>query len=350
MENWKYENGNLILKTKDFKMKNKCAIFDVDDTIITTKSKKKFAVDNKDWEFKYDTTDKIIKKYIKKKYAIIFITNQNGLKTDSQKDDWKEKMNSVIEKLEIDVLILSSTLKNGYRKPMPLFFRNYISHSKFDFEKSFYCGDAIGREHDFSDCDLKFALNSNINFKSPEEIFLNTIIEIPEINYPDLKKIQNYNFDIKFMKKNIIIMVGFSGSGKSCVSEQLKQIGYEILNQDALKTLKNCEKKCSELIKLEKSIVIDATNPSDSIRNFWIKIADRYNYTTRVVLMTTLFDIAKHNNYYRAFKNDVEAIPDIAYRVFNKKYVEPCLNEGLTEIIKCHSSKPQDDDYYLFMY
>lgn len=43
--------------------------------------------------------------------------------------------------------------------------------TKIDMKKSFYCGDAAGRKDakhkDFSDSDLKFALNVGIEFKTP---------------------------------------------------------------------------------------------------------------------------------------------------------------------------------------
>lgn len=48
-----------------------------------------------------------------------------------------------------------------------------------DLAESFYCGDAAGRpargttKKDFSDSDLKFALNIGIQFKTPEQVFLN---------------------------------------------------------------------------------------------------------------------------------------------------------------------------------
>jgi bifunctional polynucleotide phosphatase/kinase len=47
---------------------------------------------------------------------------------------------------------------------------------KIDKSKSFFCGDAAGRKNgkikDFSDSDLKFALNVGIEFKTPENHFL----------------------------------------------------------------------------------------------------------------------------------------------------------------------------------
>ena len=47
---------------------------------------------------------------------------------------------------------------------------------KIDKEQSFFCGDAAGRKtkthKDFSDTDLKFALNVGVPFKTPEVMFL----------------------------------------------------------------------------------------------------------------------------------------------------------------------------------
>ena len=47
---------------------------------------------------------------------------------------------------------------------------------KIEKVKSFYCGDAAGRKDgkhkDFSDSDLKFALNVGLEFLTPENLFL----------------------------------------------------------------------------------------------------------------------------------------------------------------------------------
>jgi bifunctional polynucleotide phosphatase/kinase len=42
-----------------------------------------------------------------------------------------------------------------------------LNKVKIDLEKSFFCGDAAGRKHDFADTDLLFAKNVGIPFKLP---------------------------------------------------------------------------------------------------------------------------------------------------------------------------------------
>lgn len=51
-----------------------------------------------------------------------------------------------------------------------------LTGTKADMAKSIYCGDAAGRvkgkTKDFTDTDLKFALNLGLIFRTPEQLFL----------------------------------------------------------------------------------------------------------------------------------------------------------------------------------
>ena len=74
-------------------------------------------------------------------------------------------------------------MQDEYRKPavgMWNYLQDKLSKgkaTKLDIEKSFYCGDAAGRpktattKADFSDSDIKFALNLGLKFKLPEDVF-----------------------------------------------------------------------------------------------------------------------------------------------------------------------------------
>lgn len=77
-------------------------------------------------------------------------------------------------------------------------------------------GDALGRPNDHSDCDLKFAENIGIKILSPEIAFL----------FESIKKIPKTT-------QEIIIMVGFPGSGKTYLSKEIfGKAGYFIAHGD----------------------------------------------------------------------------------------------------------------------
>ena len=164
-----YYNETMQIDSND-----KLAMFDLDGTIITTKSGNPVAKHINDWKFLHSNVITKMKD-INKSHKIIIITNQNGISKNLLTiTDFTKKINNIFNKLEITpLLILVSTCKDYYRKPnvgMFKFIKNNIYQSiSFNKKQSFYCGDAAGRtyetgEHDFSDSDMLFAKNNNIDF------------------------------------------------------------------------------------------------------------------------------------------------------------------------------------------
>jgi DNA 3'-phosphatase len=75
------DGGSYILGyTKDMEITKDIACFDLDGTLIKTKSKKKFPVNSNDWVFAFDKNIIIekIKEYSDTNYTIIIISNQAG--------------------------------------------------------------------------------------------------------------------------------------------------------------------------------------------------------------------------------------------------------------------------------
>jgi bifunctional polynucleotide phosphatase/kinase len=79
------------------------------------------------------------------------------------------------------MLFLASTHNDEYKKPNTKIWEYFVSKLNGGLEideTTFYCGDAAGRpaaegkKKDFSDTDLKFALNNKLKFFTPEELFL----------------------------------------------------------------------------------------------------------------------------------------------------------------------------------
>jgi bifunctional polynucleotide phosphatase/kinase len=348
---WKTNDEYYEGVTSKFKMTNKIASFDLDQTLIKVKSGKKFPKDENDWIWNYDNVPDKLKELSKEKYSIIIISNQAGIGTGKQPGNiWIEKLNQIVAELKIEIRIFCSIGKNKYRKPHSTF-RDEFFDEKLDIN-SFYCGDAIGRKGDHSDTDYKFAINSNMQFKSPENVFLDKIDKLPKIIYPiKIGGRKKYKLDFDACDKEMLIMVGFQGSGKSTFAKKIEEkYKYVIINQDTLKTKAKCIKEATNNMKNKKSIIIDATNPSKEKRHEWIKLADEYNFSVRIVKIDEDIEFARHNNIYRSITQNIKEVPSIAYNIYKSNYEEPDISEGVEEILLIKSNYPDDKLYFKYLY
>lgn len=370
----KIDNSLLIYKSDyNFKQNNKIIAFDLDDTIIKTKSNKKISIDKEDWEFKYNSNKKIIEEFNKGDTNIIIFTNQSSInKKEYNKeieDNIKYKIESIIKELNIPVMVFIATKDDKYRKPNYFMWNKMleINNMKVDLNNCLYIGDACGREKnkyhskDFSDTDYKFALNIGINFKTPEDYFnIDDSKEKFNLKYFDFNNLSNDNINIELYDKEIIIFVGYPGCGKSTFYKQYFN-NYVHINQDILKTKIKCLKLCLNSMKENKNIVIDNTNPSKEIRQKYINMAKLNNYKCRCIYFDIDLLLAKHMNYYRELSKNNDIIitendslkiihsetlrvPDIAYNMYKSKFEMPEISEGFDEIINIKSKIEFDNE------
>lgn len=338
-------NGNYIKGTfGDITLndKSKIASFDLDSTLIQPTGNKKFSDSDTDWEFYVKQIPDKIRKYNNDGYNIIIISNQKGIGTGKTNQDlWCNKLNKIATILNIPLLVYASLNDDAYRKPNTKIWDDCI---KCDINNSFYCGDAGGLSvrkvnmdkqkillpKDFSDSDLKFALNVGVKFIHRDELVYGVINNMV-INYPvnfDTIKSGQYQFNPNHQE--MIIMVGYPGSGKSYYSTNVicTNNQYKYINQDILKTASKCAKMCETELKNKNSVVIDNTNSSKKTRKTYIDIAKKYGVKIRCIQFITDISIAKHNNYYRNCTIGVKLVPDIAYNMYKKYYEDPDTAEG----------------------
>lgn len=314
----------------NFKLNNfnkTICMFDLDGTII------EFNLHSSDYVLLYKNTINKLKE-INKDSHILIISNQKQLNKSNMYEYFISKITKLFNEFtqnNIFVEMYVSIKNDKYRKPNIGFID--LIKKKYSNKIEYYCGDALGRKNDFSDTDLKFALNLDTNIFSPEEIFLLKNKENKLIKYPKYNS-HIFNFDYIPKEKEMIILVGYPASGKSSIANRIQEKGfisyiyYEIINRDTLKDMKKCITKTEISLQNKMNVIIDNTNPDISSRSKFIKIAHKYEYNVTIINMVTSREISIHNNYYRHIKYNCPLIPDIVYNIFKSKYQKPTLKEA----------------------
>ncbi len=372
-----WSETNNYLKALDNKLPElsepvRVAGFDLDDTIIhCPRGKKK----EEKWKFLNLDIKKKIAKLVKNKYIIVFFTNQSGMSRGKNfdKPQWRKAMEELEKSLVSDIAnnkyyfaVYVAKNYDLYRKPnlglwelMKQDLKDEFNQDKIRISsKSFFCGDAAGRtsaspykkklypssnKGDFSDTDIKFAMNIGIKFLTPEEFFMK---DPPKMQHKllgvDPKKmlteiLENDNeYEFKPRTKEMIIMIGQPGSGKSeYVKKCILPHGYVHINQDECKSKAKCIALTKEALKKNKSVVIDNTNPNIETRNTYTSLAIDSGYKhIRAIVMNTDDAIAKHlNNVRHIYSNGtVPKVNDIAYSIFKKIYIKPLKTEHFDKI------------------
>ena len=178
---------------------------------------------------------------------------------------------------------------------------------------------------------------------TPEEFFLNEKSDYPKI----VNKLHDYDknnndhikYDLSPNSKEVIVLIGSPGSGKSTFTENyLVPKGYIRINQDNLKSKEKVLKCLSKNINEGKKIVIDSTNPQKNTRSEYIKICKENNYPIRAFVFQVSKELAMHLNNLRAINKKRQHysghVNNIPIHAFFKNYQEPKISEGFKEIVK----------------
>ena len=326
----------VIIYTSDEKIhSNRIISFDLDDTLISTKSKNIFAKNSDDWQWNIGCKEKITELYNNGYSIIIFSNQKNILKNAKKLSILKDKIEKIVNTLDFPIQIYISTTDDLYRKPEINMWKLMCKFNKIipDLEHCEYIGDAAGRANDFSCSDRKFAHNIGIHFKTPEEYFMGCKSEEFEWDIPNFSGIITKEIPFNESEhQEMIILVGYPGSGKSTFAHRYLP-NYTYINNDTTKSVNKSIKLAKLAVANKQSIVIDNINSSIKQRAIFIDIANKYHIPVRCIYFDVSERMAKHLNKYRERLGIRAHVPNICYNVYNKNFEYPTKDEGFIEII-----------------
>lgn len=298
-----------LIKIGKYRHRQRVAMFDYDWTLVRPKSNGTFSKGLDDWRWLSTNVPQVMEEFYNKGYSISIVTNQ----TTNTKMKTEQIVN-VLSSLPFPSYVAIGKEKED-KKPNKTMFDAIVNDKKVDYKKSVFVGDALGRQGDWSDIDKQFAENSGfINILAPDDIF---------------KMDDKPSVAVKVAEtQEIIVMVGFPGSGKSTIANSFDKNKYIVISGDEHKTSKKMIKVSEKYIDDGYSIVYDSTNPSIDKRKEFIEVANKYSLPIRAVVMNTDMSEAMFRNNKRD-----KVIPKIVYYTFRKRFEEPTLDEGFKDII-----------------
>lgn len=225
----------------------------------------RFGRDATDWKWWHTSVPSKLRSLHDEGYHLVILSNQAGITLKhgpgsmKRLTDLKRKATVVFTQLDLPMSIYAAATHDQYRKPRTGMWKRMLQDFDFkpdaiDLKSSVFVGDAGGRvgsgklRKDFSSSDRDFAHNVGIEFKTPEEFFLNEeprafLREFDPTQF--LSALEEHDAAIgstptftKTSDLDIVLLCGSPGAGKSTFYWKfLKPLGYERVNQDILKTV-----------------------------------------------------------------------------------------------------------------
>lgn len=347
-------------------------IFDLDDTLIKTKSGKKFPVDETDYRW-------IRKPMLGEGVDIMIYTNQGGIKNEQQLETFMKKATHLFDAVcewnpQANVSLIVADGKNTeYRKPSSIGFSKIIGSKVY--KKMIMVGDAAGREKDHSDSDFKFAINIGAYFLVPEvyDVFVKQAIRHDDIDaikkfvhwaeknneqqmsteysYVDLRAyVSDKPFTFDLLDDHVYLLCGRQGAGKSSFAKYCKRKGAHMIGYTTQQKAMNDVKRYVRYSS--KPLVVDGTFSSKETRKKFIDVIKNSSYTPVIVYFNTPAEICKHNRLYREYVLGEQHIPEIAIRKYESSFDRPSSSdEGVDVIrIKFEINPETPDEYFLYYY
>lgn len=374
----------LVYQSPGFEPRTRIAGFDMDWTVIRTKSGRVFPTSPDDWTLFHDHVAPRVQALYAEGYAICLFTNQEGVsKGRVTAEALVKKFGAVGVALGVPVLCQAATHNDHFRKPRMGMWTRLETEWKaehgvvVDRAESLYVGDAAGRpcsggpkrkgkgKADFHDADYKFALNLGVGrFAVPEECFATgetvpdratwrlhtpfafvpTTLVVPADNYHTLVEHAFAGCDA-WVRDNdasaptidpetvaLWLCVGPPAAGKStfCATHAP---AIARINQDTLKTRARCLKQARAQLAAGKPCIVDGTHRDAATRALYVQVAEEENVPCYCLWFDRTKEEAMHLNALRRLTGGAH-VPAVALHTYFKRWQLPHATEGFTRVIR----------------
>jgi bifunctional polynucleotide phosphatase/kinase len=268
------------------------AAFDMDWTLICPRDGRRFPLDLEDWQWLRPSVPVRVRE-IAKDHRIVIVTDQSK--------PWRlRQIMAVIDALDVPVTAIVGGVT---KKPSTTWVRQALGPT--DAERiAFYVGDAAGRPGDWSDADRLLAEGLGVPFHVADEFWPAEARVVPP-----------------GAGREVIVMIGFPGSGKTTVARGLEERGYYRVDGDALATATAMIRDATR--HPDKSIVFDSTAGTIARRSQFVDWASSVGLPVRFVWIQTGMEEAMRWNAARE-----KPVPAVAFYTYRKRFESPTEAEG----------------------
>jgi len=291
----------IIPTTADNTGKTKLYLIDIDGTLVTSASGRRWAADQNDWIF-VGPVEATLDKLHREGWIVALITNQS---------DWKNgpgpeaKIKSILAALQAAngwapwCLVATATRKERdtlYRKPGRGLYDLLVKELPSITELRM-CGDAVGPADPYppyrwASSDADFATAVSATFVRPCDLFPSAPV-------------------VPHEAQELILLMGNPGSGKSTIGRDLAIKGYIHIEQDKMASKAATKKAVISGLATGHSVVVDATHGS---------FTNREPYLSLGVPVRIIWCI-RDGRSFNALRE--KPVPEVAYAVYSKHFVRP---------------------------